>query len=274
MSLFLDVFYWNVSPEMFSLDLGDSFSIAIRWYSLMFGLSFFLGYYIFQYIYKTENKKLEDLDDLVMYMFLATIIGARLGHVLFYDFEYYFIHNPKEILQVWKGGLASHGAIFTILLALYIFVKKHKGYTFIWLLDRAVWVVALAAGFIRIGNFFNSEIVGLPTNGNWGVVFMQNGESFPRIPIMLFESISYLFVFLILSYLYVSKKGHPKKGLMSAVFFILMLSFRFLWEFWKSDYGEKILFGLNSGQLLSIPFVLVGFGLLYYSFKSSEPVVN
>lgn len=270
MSLLLSVFHWNGSPDIFSLQIGD-FEFAVRWYSLMFGLSFFLGFYLFQYIYKTEKKNLEDLDDLVMYMFLATIIGARLGHVLFYDFHYYFIENPAEILQVWKGGLASHGAIFTILLALYIFVKRHSGYTFIWLMDRVVWGVALAAGFIRVGNFFNSEIIGVPTDGSWGVVFAQLGETFPRVPIMLFESASYFFVFVILSFIYLSKKGQVRAGLMSAIFFILMLSFRFLWEFWKSDYGEKIALGLNSGQLLSIPFILVGFGLLYYSFKQPKP---
>ncbi len=270
MSFLLSVFYWDVSPEIFSVDLGESFTLAVRWYSLMFALSFFIGFYLFQYIYKTEKKNVEDLDDLVLYMFLATIIGARLGHVIFYDFHYYFIEHPIEIFQVWKGGLASHGAIFTILLALYIFAKKHKGYTFIWLLDRMVWIVALAAAFIRTGNFFNSEIVGLPTDGTWGVVFMQNGETFPRIPIMLFESVSYFAVFVLLSYLYVTKKGKVKPGLMSAIFFILMLSFRFLWEFWKSDYGEKIFLGLNSGQLLSIPFVFMGFVLLYYALYNPK----
>lgn len=265
MNLLATVFYWNTSPEIISDFLGF---LTIRWYSILFGLSFFIGYYIFLYIAKKENKKVEDLDDLVMYMFLATIIGARLGHCLFYDFHYYFIEHPIEIFKIWEGGLASHGAIFTIIPALYLFMKKHEGYTYMWLLDRMTWVIALAATFIRLGNFFNSEIVGLPTDGSWGIVFVQNGEDFPRIPIMLFESASYFFVFLLMTYLYVSKNGKVRDGLMSAVFFILMLSFRFLWEFWKSDFGEKVMFGLNSGQLLSIPFILVGFGLLYYSFKT------
>ncbi|MCO5231581.1 MAG: prolipoprotein diacylglyceryl transferase [Chitinophagales bacterium] len=264
MNLLNFVFYWNTSPEIVSNFLGF---LSVRWYSLLFGLSFFIGYYLFVYIAKKENKKIEDLDDLVMYMFLATIIGARLGHCLFYDFHYYFIEHPLEIFKIWEGGLASHGAIFTILPALYIFMKKHKGYSYLWLLDRICWVVALAATFIRLGNFFNSEIVGLPTDGSWGVVFVQNGEDFPRIPIMLFESASYALVFGILSYLYVSSNGKVREGLMSAIFFILMLSFRILWEFWKSDYSEIVAFGLNSGQLLSVPFVLMGLGLLYYSLK-------
>ncbi|MCO5249176.1 MAG: prolipoprotein diacylglyceryl transferase [Chitinophagales bacterium] len=258
------IIYWNTSPEIVNNFLGF---LTVRWYSLLFGLSFFIGYYLFVYIAKKEKKKIEDLDDLVMYMFIATVVGARLGHVLFYDFHYYFVEHPMEIFQIWHGGLASHGAIFTIVLALFIFMKRHKGYTFIWLLDRMAWIVALAATFIRLGNFFNSEIVGLPTNGSWGVVFMQNGEDFPRIPIMLFESANYFVVFILLSYIYVSKKGRPRVGLMSAVFFTLMLLARFICEFWKGDYSEIIALGLNSGQLLSIPFFLMGLGLFYYSFK-------
>lgn len=267
MSLFASVIYWNTPPEIVQGLLGF---ITIRWYSLLFGLSFFLGYYIFVYIAKKENKKIEELDDLVMYMFFATIIGARLGHCLFYDFHYYFIENPLAIFKIWEGGLASHGAIFTIVPALYIFSKKHPGFSYLWLLDRITWVIALAATFIRLGNFFNSEIVGIPTDGTWGIVFMQNGEDFPRVPIMLFESACYFLVFIILSYLYVSKEGKVRPGLMSAVFFILMLTFRFICEFWKSDFGEKVIWDLNSGQLLSIPFILLGFGLLYYSFTSTS----
>lgn len=265
MDLFASVFFWNTSPEIISGFLGF---LTIRWYSLFFGLSFFIGYYIFLYIARKENKKVEDLDDLVMYMFLATIIGARLGHCLFYDFNYYFIENPLSIFKIWEGGLASHGAIFTIIPALYLFMRKHEGYTYLWLLDRMTWVIALAATFIRLGNFFNSEIVGVPTDGSWGIVFALNGEDFPRVPIMLFESASYFFVFILLSYLYVSKEGKVREGLMSALFFILMLSFRFLWEFWKSDFGDIVALGLNSGQLLSIPFILVGFGLLFYTFRT------
>jgi phosphatidylglycerol:prolipoprotein diacylglycerol transferase len=271
MNLFAAVIHWKVAPEIIQHFLGF---ITIRWYSLLFGLSFFLGYYIFVYIAKKENKKLEDLDDLVMYMFFATIIGARLGHCIFYDFHYYFIEHPLDIFKIWEGGLASHGAIFTIIPVLYLFMKKHAGYTYLWLLDRITWVIALAATFIRLGNFFNSEIVGLPTDGSWGVVFMQNGETFPRIPIMLFESACYFFVFILLSYMYVSKNGKVRPGLMSAVFFILMLVFRFICEFWKSDFGEKVLWGLNSGQLLSIPFVLFGFWLMYYSLTKSPSKIK
>lgn len=267
MNLLNSVFYWNTSPEIVTIG-----SFALRWYSLLFGLSFFLGYYIFLYIAKKENKKVEDLDDLVMYMFLATIIGARLGHCIFYDFHYYFIEHPIEIFKIWEGGLASHGAIFTILPALYLFIKKHEGYTYLWLLDRICWVIALAATFIRLGNFFNSEIVGIPTDGSWGIVFAQNGENFPRVPIMLFESACYFLVFIILSYLYISKQGKVRTGMMSAIFFILMLSFRFICEFWKSDFGETVALGLNSGQLLSIPFIVFGFGLLIYSLKSPKTI--
>ena len=119
------VFHWNASPEIISSP------VAVRWYSLLFGLSFFLGYYIFQYVFKREGRRLEDLDDLLMYMFIATIVGARLGHCIFYDFEYYFIQHPEAILKIWEGGLASHGAIFTIVPAVYLFTKRKKGYSFL-----------------------------------------------------------------------------------------------------------------------------------------------
>lgn len=268
MQLFNAVLYWNVSPEIISSP------VSVRWYSLLFGLSFFLGYYLFQYIFKKEGKNLGDLDDLLMYMFAATVIGARLGHCLFYDFEYYFIEHPEEIFMIWQGGLASHGAIFTIVPALYIFTKLHKGYSYLWLLDRMCWIIALAATFIRLGNFFNSEILGVPTDGSWGIVFMQNGENFPRIPIMLFESISYFAVFLLFAFIYKKTDAKFKEGLFTALFFTLMLLARFVCEFWKGDYSEPIWMGLNSGQVLSIPFFLVGVALFVYIYLFKPKTVN
>jgi prolipoprotein diacylglyceryl transferase len=267
-ALFFTIIYWNVSPEIISSP------IAIRWYSLMFGLSFFLSYYIFHFIFKKEGKNLDDLDDLLMYMFIATIVGARLGHCIFYDFEYYFIQHPEEIFKIWEGGLASHGALFGIVLAVYIFSKRKKGYSFLWLLDRIAWVSALATTFIRIGNFFNSEIVGIPTDGSWGVVFMQNGEDFPRIPIMLFESFCYFTVFISYSIIYLKTNGQFREGLFSAMFFTLMLLYRFICEFWKADYGEKIWLGLNNGQLLSIPIFFAGIALFVYIYFIKKPPVK
>lgn len=260
MDLLAAVLQWNVSPEIISSP------VSIRWYSLLFGLSFFLGYYIFVYVFKKEGKKLEDLDDLLIYMFAATVIGARLGHCLFYDFEYYFIQHPEEIFMIWQGGLASHGAIFTIVPAIYIFTRRHKGYSYFWLLDRISWVVALAATFIRLGNFFNSEIVGIPTDGSWGIIFVQNGEDFPRIPIMLFESLCYFSVFLSYSIIYLKTNGKFREGLFSAMFFTFMLLYRFICEFWKDDYGDAVWMGMNSGQLLSIPFFIGGLALFVYVY--------
>lgn len=259
------VIYWDVSPEIISSP------VVVRWYSLFFGLSFFIGFYIFRYIFRQEGKKEVDLDDLLIYLFVATVVGARLGHCAFYDFRYYFIENPLEIFKIWEGGLASHGAIFTIVPAVYIFTKRYKGYTFLWLLDRVSWVVALAAAFIRLGNFFNSEIVGIPTDGTWGVVFALNNEDFPRIPIMLFESLCYFSVFIAYSIIYLRTKGKFSEGLFTAMFFTFMLLFRFICEFWKSDYDEAVWMGLNNGQVLSIPFFLAGLALFVYIYVIKKP---
>lgn len=274
MNMLAFIMHWNVAPEIVSFELfGREF--ALRWYSLLFGLAFLLGYQIFVYIFRNEKKDESHLDDLLMYMFIAVVVGARLGHVIFYGTQdghgvNPYFENPIEILKVWEGGLASHGAIFSILPAMYLFTRKHKGYSYMWLMDRICWVVALAAFLIRLGNFFNSEIVGLPTDGSWGIIFdrnlMPNGmpEIFPRVPIMLFESISYLMVFLLISFIYVKTKGQFREGLIFGLFFTLMLALRFIWEIWKDD--VIVWGGMNNGQLLSIPFFLFGLAILAYVY--------
>jgi len=159
----LSYIIWNVRPEIFS-------SLPVRWYGLLFALGFLVGQYIVGWMFKVENKPQKDLEKLMIYMVVATILGARLGHCLFYQPDYY-LSNPIEILKIWEGGLASHGAAVGILLALYLYSRKRKGQSFLWVVDRVVVVVALAGAFIRMGNLINSEIIGKPYDGTTAFVF-------------------------------------------------------------------------------------------------------
>jgi len=251
------VIYWDVSPDIFSLG-----PITIRWYGLFFAMSFLVGYQIMLVIFNEERKTEKDLNDLVWVMILGTVLGARLGHCLFYNPDYYLSH-PIEILQIWKGGLASHGAAVGILLALYFYVKNRKGITYLWIFDRVVITVALAGFFIRMGNLFNSEIIGKPTNGSWGFIF-TSVDLIPRHPAQLYESIAYLFIFFFLFSFYFRKKGKFKDGLLFGIFLVSVFSFRFFVEFFKEDQSafEAGMF-LNMGQILSIPLILLGFYLLF-----------
>lgn len=246
------VFKWNISPEIFTIPNSP---FGLRYYSLLWALSFIIGFYIVQAIFKNEKKNLDDLDSLFMTMLLGTIIGARVGHCLFYDFEYYFIQNPIKILYVWEGGLASHGAVIGIFTALWLFVRKRPSYKLMWLLDRLMIPIALGGAFIRLGNFFNSEIVGIPTNGSWGVIFQRLGENFPRVPVQLFEAIAYFIVFGLIYGYYWKKKGEFSPGMIFGFFFVSVFGARFMLEFWKV--GDKIS-GLNRGHWLSIPIVIIG----------------
>ncbi len=255
--------YWDVNPEI--LKLGP---FTIRWYGLLFALGFIVGYQIMSFIFKRENRKEADLNDLLWYMILGTVIGARLGHCLFYNPAYY-LSNPLEILQVWKGGLASHGGAIGILIAIYFFVKKKNQYSYLWLLDRIAITAALGGSFIRLGNLFNSEIIGKPTNASWGFIFTAV-DYVPRYPAQLFESIAYLLIFIFLLTYYFRSNAKFKNGFLLGLFLILVFTFRFFIEFIKEDqtYFEQYL-PLNMGQLLSIPFIIAGFYLLFRKDKKS-----
>ena len=176
---------WSVGPDI--IDIGI---IKIRWYGLLFALSFVLGYQIMLKVFKYEGHTQKQLDSLTIFMILGTVIGARLGHCLFYEPGYY-LSNPLEILKVWNGGLASHGAALGIIFSLFLFSKKHKTISFPWILDRIVIVVALSGFFIRTGNFFNSEIIGVPTDLPWAVIFHRIDE-LPRHPSQVYEAFAYL----------------------------------------------------------------------------------
>ena len=255
---------WDVNPEIFRIG-----NFAVRWYGLLFASGFFFGYLIFLRFFKKEGLSVEILDKLTIYMALGTVIGARLGHCLFYEPEYYLKH-PIEILKIWKGGLASHGAAIGILLALWLFVRKYK-FSFIWILDRIVVVVALGGAFIRLGNLMNSEIYGVQTSLPWGFVFIRNLEVVPKHPTQIYESLTYFLIFGLLLWLYYRYDGKPRPGLLFGLFLILVFGMRFLIEFIKEDQvafeaGMK----LNMGQWLSIPFFLLGVGMLIWSARRKK----
>jgi len=256
---------WNVNPEI--LPLG---SLAIRWYGLLFALGFVLGYLIIGKMFKNEKLPEKMLDSITTYMVIGTVVGARLGHCLFYEPAYY-LSNPIKILKIWEGGLASHGAAIGILLALYLFSRKVKK-PYLWTLDRIVIVVALAGFFIRMGNLMNSEIYGGETSLPWGFIFVHAGEVVPKHPTQIYEALSYLAIFGILYSIYI--KVGPKKlktGLIFSIFLILLFSVRFLIEFIKEpQVAFEETMTLNMGQLLSIPFVLTGIVLLFKALKTSN----
>lgn len=257
-TMMLSAIVWNVDPEIFRIG-----SFAIRWYGLLFALGFVFGYIIMGRIFKKEHIPAKMLDTLTTYMVVGTVVGARLGHCLFYEPEYYLSH-PLEILMIWKGGLASHGAAIGILLSLYFFSRKSKK-SYLWIVDRIVIVVALSGLFIRTGNLMNSEIYGIQTNLPWGFIFERWGETVPKHPTQIYEALSYFVIFIVLYYLYNRKYKTMKDGYLTGLFLIILFSVRFLIEFIKEPqvgWEENLL--LNMGQILSIPFILTGIGLLVY----------
>lgn len=261
----LQTIIWNVNPEIFRIG-----HFAVRWYGLLFAAGFVFGYYIMKKIFRNEGLGDETLDRLTVYVAIGTIVGARLGHCFFYEPGYYLAH-PWEILKVWHGGLASHGAAIGILLSLWLFVRKEKK-PFIWAIDRVVIVVALAGALIRLGNLMNSEIYGVETTLPWGFVFLRNGENAPKHPTQIYEALAYLTTFFVLLWIYWKTKGTQKPGLLFGLFLVMVFLFRFFVEFVKEDQvtfeaGMK----LNMGQLLSIPFVLAGIGILIWSLTRKIP---
>ena len=247
---------WNVNPEL--IRIGN---FAIRYYGVLFALGFVLGYFIMGNIFKTENIPPKLLETLTTFMVIGTVIGARLGHCLFYEPGYYLSH-PVEILKIWEGGLASHGAAIGILVALYLFSRKAKK-PWIWILDRIAIVIALAGFCIRMGNLMNSEIYGVETSLPWGFIFERNHETVPRHPTQIYEALSYLLIFGILYLVYRKKTTALKQGHLFGLFLILLFGTRFIIEVIKEpqvDFENSMT--LNLGQLLSIPFIITGIAIL------------
>ena len=266
------VLNWNVDPVI--VWITDSF--PLKYYGAFFACGLLLGFTIVKNIYRKENQSLQHLDSLLIYVIVGTVLGARLGHCLFYEWSY-FLEHPIEILlpiQKIEGtyqfvgfqGLASHGGTIGVLIAVLLYCRKYKVKLF-WILDRMAIAVPITAAFIRFGNFMNSEIYGKPTNGNWGVVF-ERDDLIPRHPTQLYEAFSYLLIFGILFFMFQSEKIKQTNGIIFGSFLTLVFLARFVIEFFKENQEafENNMF-INMGQILSIPFILIGLTLIIWKSK-------
>ncbi len=261
----LNFIHWNVNPEIFQLG-----PFSVRWYGLLFASGFLIGYYIGERMLKSENVSQQWIDSAFFYIIIATVVGARLGHVFFYGWDYYS-QNPGEILKVWHGGLSSHGGTIGIFVAIYVYSKRVTKRSMFWILDRIVVPTALVAAFIRMGNLMNSEIYGIETTLPWGFIFERNGETVAKHPTQLYEAFSYLITFVVITFMYWKTRAKNKEGLIFGVFFMFIFGSRFLIEFIKEDQEAfEAGMALNMGQWLSIPFVLFGLYLAIRAMKRPE----
>jgi phosphatidylglycerol---prolipoprotein diacylglyceryl transferase len=250
---------WDINPDIFTIPVINH---PLRWYGLLFASAFVISQQIMSFIYKRDGRPAAEVDTLTIYMVVATIVGARLGHVLFYDPKYYF-QNPGEILMTWEGGLASHGGVIGVLIGLYLFCRK-TNVSYLWALDRISIVAALTFSMIRLGNLMNSEMVGVPTDLPWGFIFTSK-DNIPRHPAQLYEAIHYFMWFVVLFWVWYKQKDRLKNGFLFSWSLIVLFSFRFVDEFFKIN-QEQFEDGmiLNMGQMLSIPFILTGIVLLIF----------
>ena len=263
---------WSVDPEIIGIG-----ALSLRWYSVLFVSGFILGWYIFKWFFKREGVPVTLLDPLLYTLLIGTIVGARLGHCLFYQPDYYLgsWEGFWEIFMPWKGGLASHGGTIALIIAM-VWFARHYGrkhdFDFLWILDHLAIAVCFAACFIRLGNLFNSEIYGDVTTLPWGFVFELRGETLPKHPTQLYEAFSYLILGIVLILLYKYRLPKMYRGTFIGLFFIGCFGSRFLIEFIKEpQVGFESEMALNMGQWLSIPFVLLGIGLLIFSFVKKQP---
>lgn len=260
---------WDINPDIFTIPIINH---PLRWYGLFFASGFLISQQIMYFIYKKEGRSTTEIDTLTLYTVVATIVGARLGHVLFYDPVYYF-QNPHKIIMTWEGGLASHGGAIGILIAIYLFARK-TNVSYLWILDRIVIVVALTGCMIRLGNLMNSEMIGIPTNLPWGFIFTSK-DSIPRHPAQLYEAIYCFILFIFLFWVWYKQKDRIKNGFLFSWFLIILFSLRFIDEFFKIN-QEQFEDGmvLNMGQILSIPFVLTGIVVLILNISKKRENIS
>lgn len=308
MTALLGSIFWDVSPIL--AHIGP---LTLRWYGLFFMSGFVVGTYVLNHIYRSEGVSTKWVDVITIYMLAGTILGARLGHCLFYDPGYYLAH-PLDILKIWEGGLASHGATIGILFACWLFARNNK-FDYLWVLDRIVIVVGIGGALIRTGNLMNSEIVGKPTDAPWAFVFPRDVEhlvpltapmpdgavavqrttqpdgtapwravpagalaapdakmAVPRHPTQLYEALFCVVLIAVLYSLWNRTKDKTPRGRIFGLFVVLLFTQRFLGEFLKENQGDWDqhmiqLTGMNLGQLLSLPLILVGLWVLWRAGK-------
>ena len=259
---------WDVNPDIFTIPIINH---PLRWYGLLFMMAFLVSQQIMYFIYKREGRVVGEIDTLTIYIVAATIVGARLGHVLFYNPTYYFQH-PLKIFMTWEGGLASHGAAIGILTALYLFSRKTK-VAYLWILDRLAIVAAISGCLIRLGNLMNSEMIGLPTSLPWGFIFIRE-DAIPRHPAQLYEAIYCFLLFMLLFWIWYKYKDRMKDGFLFSLFLIILFSLRFIDEFFKINqepFEEGLI--LNMGQILSIPFILTGIVILILNIRKKRQTI-
>ncbi|MFT4924185.1 MAG: phosphatidylglycerol:prolipoprotein diacylglycerol transferase [Phenylobacterium sp.] len=254
---------WDIDPIMISVA-----GLTIHWYGFLFAMAIMSGFQVMKFIYVKEGNPVEALDTLLIYAVVGIIVGARLGHCLFYDPAFY-LSNPLKILAIWEGGLASHGGGLGAILAVYLYAKKHD-VKLLWLLDRLGIATAMFGFFVRMANFVNSEIYGNPTTAPWGIVFKRI-DDLARHPAQLYEAISYLASFFILALVYHKSQAKDKPGYLFGLFLCLIFVARIIVEFFKTKqaaYSNELI--LSTGQMLSIPFLLVGIALVIWSAKKAQ----
>ncbi|MBR6272073.1 MAG: prolipoprotein diacylglyceryl transferase [Bacteroidales bacterium] len=280
----LNYITWNLDPVAFSVG-----PLSVRWYGICWALGFLLGYLLMNKVYKKERMPEGSLDSLLIYMLVSTVIGARLGHCLFYEPQYYLSH-PLDILKIWEGGLASHGGAIGILIGLWLYVRRFNKSTkkektdkqrisYLWILDRIVIPVCLVGALIRVGNVCNSEIYGTPTTLPWGFVFVRGNEQFqgpdgqllPCHPTGLYEAFFCLVAMVLLLWMFKRGLGDKRPGLMFGTFLIIIFGSRICIEFLKNvqvEFEKNML--LDMGQWLSVPFVLVGVAMIILAFRKGD----
>ena len=285
MNLFIT---WDVTPEII-----EGWKTP-NYYGLLFVSGLILGYFVVKRMYKREGIHEKYLDQLVLYTVIATIVGARLGHVFFYGpywdvidsngvvIQEGYLSHPMSIFRVWEGGLASHGGVIAILIALWIYSKYVVKLPMMWVLDRIVVGIALAGCFIRLGNLMNSEIVGIPTDVPWAFSFpnfyneeIGGYDDTPRHAAQLYEALAYIASFAVLMFLYWKKKLYEKGGVVFGAFLVLVFGARFLIEFIKLGQTDRDTeLAINTGQILSIPLVLAGIYFIWKGLKKERSTTN
>lgn len=280
MNLFIT---WDFTPEII-----EGWKTP-NWYGLLFVTGLILGYFVIKRMFRKEGIEDQKLDKLVMYVIIATIVGARLGHVLFYGpyfdgvnadgiFERGYFSHPMDIFKVWEGGLASHGGAIALLIALWLYSKRVSEKPMMWILDRIAAPIAIAGTFIRLGNLVNSEIVGDPTNVPWAFSFVHYWDDAtrmydptPRHPAQLYEALAYISIFAILMFMYWKRSAWKQQGLVFGTFLILLFGARFFVEFIKlGQTARDSVYSINTGQMLSIPFVLLGCFIVWKVLRNKK----
>ncbi|MEZ4850623.1 MAG: prolipoprotein diacylglyceryl transferase [Bacteroidia bacterium] len=257
--MLLDTIIWDVDPAIFTIG-----SFSLRWYGLLFSTGFLIGYLVTQRVFRQEKADESLLDILLLLLVAGTLIGARLGHVFFYQWGYYSQH-PLEILMIWKGGLASHGGAVGLIVIFWIYARYFSKSPMLWTTDRLVMSIMLTAGLIRTGNLMNSEIIGLPTDLPWAFVFTVR-DMIPRHPAQLYEALIYFAIAALLFFLYWKTNAKKYEGFLTGLYLSLTFTARFFIEFLKENQVQfEDSMQLNMGQWLSIPLVILGGYLMWRS---------